>query len=471
MATVVNPNTPKKPTTSYSIPTVIAKPATSYSIPSVIAKPAAQVAPTAAPKATTGGYSGIPTTAAKAPVVTPVKTVTPAAKTNTQMAADSQAILDKLAGISTRVDALGGSTGGGVSSSGTQLRPTTRTPVYGANGKIVGYNVTKYNLDGSIASVDFEADTSSQAEEAVLGTTNIQVLKSMLIATGLPASLVEGSTTFLQSLLKDGLTESAAVDIYLNNKEFTTKSGSVLTSPFYSTYGFYNEKSSTKYSASDLFNTVEGYKTTQTKYNLNEKFVSQDYIQKYLNNKISVAKLDENANKARLAAINADQAATLALQKLGYIGASTDLTDFYMDPNIGMEVMQQRFNTAALSTEVVRRASTGIAFDKANLEKLGADLTAKGYNEAQAGYQAAQNYNTIGQQLMPSVGLSNIYEGSKAANAATIQSELEQEQFNTLESARRKKLIELETRSFQASSGMFTGKTAAGSNYSTAGQI
>lgn len=450
-----------------------AKATVSYSIPTVIAKPAAQVAPTAAPKATTGGYSGIPTTAAanKAPVVTPVKTVTPAAKTNTQMAADSQAILDKLAGISTRVDALGGSTSGGVSSGGTQLRPTTRTPVYGANGKIVGYNVTKYNLDGSIASVDFEADTSSQAEEAVLGTTNIQVLKSMLIATGLPASLVEGSTTFLQSLLKDGLDESAAVEIYLNNKEFTTKSGSVLTSPFYSAYGFYNEKSSTKYSASDLFNTVEGYKTTQTKYNLNEKFVSQDYIQKYLNNKISVAKLDENANKARLAAINADQAATIALQKLGYIGANTDLTDFYMDPNIGMEVMQQRFNTAALSTEVVRRASTGIAFDKANLEKLGADFTTKGYTEAQTGYQAAQAYNTIGQQLMPEVGLSNIYEGSKAANAATIQSELEQEQFNTLESARRKKLVELENRSFQGQTGNFTGRTAAVSNYSSAGQI
>ena len=466
MATVVNSsNTPKKPTTSYSIPTVIAKPATSYSIPSVIAKPAAQVAPTAAPKATTGGYSGIPTTAAKAPIVTPVKIVTPA------KAPVTTTLTPAMGGVSRGEYGPTTTTTTGTGDSGTQLRPTTRTPVYGANGKIVGYNVTKYNLDGSIASVDFEADTSSQAEEAVLGTTNIQVLKSMLIATGLPASLVEGSTTFLQSLLKDGLTESAAVDIYLNNKEFTTKSGSVLTSPFYSTYGFYNEKSSTKYSASDLFNTVEGYKTTQTKYNLNEKFVSQDYIQKYLNNKISVAKLDENANKARLAAINADQAATLALQKLGYIGASTDLTDFYMDPNIGMEVMQQRFNTAALSTEVVRRASTGIAFDKANLEKLGADLTAKGYNEAQAGYQAAQNYNTIGQQLMPEVGLSNIYEGSKAANAATIQSELEQEQFNTLESARRKKLIELETRSFQASSGMFTGKTAAGSNYSTAGQI
>ena len=463
MASVVNSSTPKKPTTSYSIPTVIAKPATSYSIPSVIAKPAA----TAAPKATTGGYSGIPTVAAKTPVVTPVKTVTPAkAPVTTTLTPGMGAVSRGEYGTTTTT-----TTTTGTGDSGTQLRPTTRIPVYGANGKIVGYNVTKYNLDGSIASVDFEADTSSQAEEAVLGTTNIQVLKSMLIAAGLPASLIEGSTTFLQSLLKDGLDESAAVEIYLNNKEFTTKSGSVLTSPFYSTYGFYNEKSSTKYSASDLFNTVEGYKTTQTKYNLNEKFVSQDYIQKYLNNKISVAKLDENANKARLAAINADPATTIALQKLGYIGTNTDLTDFYMDPNVGIEVMQQKFNTAALSTEVVRRAGTGLVFDKTNLEKLGADLTAKGYTDAQAGYQAAQAYNTIGQQLMPSVGLSTIYEGSKAANAATIQSELEQEQFNTLESARRKKLIELETRTFQAESGRYTGKTAAGSNYSTAGQI
>lgn len=460
-----------KAKTSYSIPTVIAKPATSYSIPSVIAKPAAQVAPTAAPKATTGGYSGIPTTAAKAPVVTPVKTVTPAAKTNTQMAADSQAILDKLAGISTRVDALGGSTVGGVSSSGTQLRPTTRTPVYGANGKIVGYNVTKYNLDGSIASVDFEADTSSQAEEAVLGTTNIQVLKSMLIATGLPASLVEGSTTFLQSLLKDGLTESAAVDIYLNNKEFTTKSGSVLTSPFYSTYGFYNEKSSTKYSASDLFNTVEGYKTTQTKYNLNQKFVSQDYIQKYLNNKMSVAKFDENANRARLAAINADPLVVGNLQQLGYIGTNADLTDFYMDPNVGMEKMQQNFNTAALSYEAVRRSNTGITFNKANFEKLGAELTAQGYNEEQSKYRAGQVYNTIGQELRPTVGVSNIYEGTGAGTAATIQSELEQQEFNNIESLRIKKLKELEARSFQAQSGRYTGKTTVGNNYSTAGQI
>ena len=88
----------------------------------------------------------------------------------------------------------------------------------------------------------------------------------MLIAAGLSAALVEGSTTFLQSLLKDGLSEEASVDIFLNSKEFTTKTGTVLTSPFYSAYGFYNEALTAKLSAADLFNTVEGYKSTQTKY-------------------------------------------------------------------------------------------------------------------------------------------------------------------------------------------------------------
>jgi hypothetical protein len=361
-----------------------------------------------------------------------------------------------------------GSTSTGTS--GSQSRPSTRTPVYGANGKLLGYNVTNYNLDGSIASVDFEADLSG-AEETVTGTTNIQVLKSMLISAGLSASLVEGSTTFLQTLLKEGLSEESAVDIYLNNKEFTTKTGTVLTSPFYSAYGFYNEKLTTKLAAKDLFNTVEGYKSTQTKYNLNDKFASQDYIQKYLSNNISVATLDENANKARLAAVGSDPLVISNLQQLGYIGTSADLTDFYLDPNVGMEKMQQNFNTAALSFEAVRRANTGITFNKANFEKLGAGLTALGYNEAQTQYKASEAYNVIGQELRPTVSVSNIYEGANAGTAGTIQSELEQQEFNRIESLRIKKLKELETRAFQAESGQYTGKTVSGSNYSSAGQI
>jgi len=422
-------------------------------------------------KPVSGGYSGIPTNTTK-PVVKPVVTTktggsTAGGTTAFGVPGGADAAYDKKIGFDRATNTYGGTT----PPTDTPLKRTTRVPVYDANGKLIGYNVTTYNSDGSIESVNFEPVAA--AEEEVLGTTNIQVLKSMLIATGLSSALVEASTTFLQSLLKDGLSEESAVDIYLNSKEFTTKTGTVLTSPFYSSYGFYNEALTQKLSAGDLFNTVEGYKSTQTKYAISDKFASQEYIQKYLKNKISVATLDSNANKARLAAINADPLVVKNLQELGYIGVNADLTDFYLDPNVGMEKMQQNFNTAALSYEAVRRSNTGITFNKANFEKLGAELTAQGYDEQQAKYRAGQVYNTIGQELRPTVSVSNIYEGTKAGTAATIQSELEQQEFNQIESLRVKKLKELETRSFQADAGI--APTGLNTNYlrksSTAGQF
>jgi len=342
----------------------------------------------------------------------------------------------------------------------------SRIPITDKDGNVIGY--TLIYSDGTQG---YEGNPEYQATIEAKGTTNVNVIKALLLSSGLPASLVDASVPFLQTLIKDGIDAQSAVDIYLNNKEFTTKTGTVLTSPFYTAYGFYNEGLTAKLSAGDLFNTVEGYKSTQTKYNLDAKFTSQEYIQKYLKNNISVATLDKNANRARLAAVNADPLVVSNLQQLGYIGSNADLTDFYLDPNVGMEKMQQNFNTAALSFEAVRRANTGITFNKANFEKLGAELTAKGYDEAQTQYVASQAYNTIGQTLKPEVGLSNIYEGKQAADAATIQSELEQEQLNSIESLRRKKLIELETRSFQGQTGNFTGRTTSFANYSSAGQI
>ena len=447
-----------------------AAPKTSYSTPAVIAKPTATTKPATAPSNFTYGSGNPQYVAPKAQPVVTTKTQ-PKAKVISD-AFNTTGPFNPQGGVGTGTYGPSSTVTSVVpTAETTPLKRTTRVPVYDANGKLIGYNVTTYNSDGSIESVNFEPVAA--AEEEVLGTTNIQVLKSMLIATGLSSALVEASTTFLQSLLKDGLSEESAVDIYLNSKEFTTKTGTVLTSPFYSSYGFYNEALTQKLSAGDLFNTVEGYKSTQTKYAISDKFASQEYIQKYLKNKISVATLDSNANKARLAAINADPLVVKNLQELGYIGVNADLTDFYLDPNVGMEKMQQNFNTAALSYEAVRRSNTGITFNKANFEKLGAELTAQGYTEEQAKYRAGEVYNTIGRELRPTVSVSNIYEGTKAGTAATIQSELEQQEFNQIESLRVKKLKELETRTFQAETGM--APTGLNTNYlrktSSAGQF
>jgi hypothetical protein len=292
--------------------------------------------------------------------------------------------------------------------------------------------------------------------ETQVGTKDVEIIKATLKGRGLPATLVDSSVPFLTSLQKEGLDTTSIVEIYLNNKNYTTKSGTVLTSPFYSSYGFYNEKVSDPYSASVLFQTVEGYKASATKYSLGDKFTSTDFIQKYLTNKLSVAKFDENANQARLASVTADPKILKNLQDLGYIKSDQGLTDFFMDPNVGVEQMQQNKNTAAIGLEVARRANltTGITYNAEDLKKYGAELTAKGLTEGQISALASQAYSNIANTLAPATKLSGIYEGSKAAKATTIQTELEQEQLRGLESERRKRLAEQEQMAFQGRSGV-----------------
>ena len=82
-----------------------------------------------------------------------------------------------------------------------------------------------------------------------------------------------------------------------------------------------------------------------------------------------------------------------------------------------------------------------------------------------------EGFQNIANTLQPSVALSNIFEGANAANAQTIQTELEAEEFLGLDSARRKKLKELGTNIMQGKTGMSTGRTVSYSNYSSAGQI
>jgi hypothetical protein len=337
----------------------------------------------------------------------------------------------------------------------------SRTPITDKDGNVIGYTVL-YS-DGTQG---YEANPSYSATIEAKGTTNVNVIKSLLLASGLPSSLVDASVPFLQALIKDGLDAQSAVDIYLNSKDFTTKDGTTVTSPFYTQYGFYNDKLSAgaKYDPKDLFNAVEGYKTTGTKYNLDPKFTTQDYIQNLLKNKWSVALFDQEANKARLAAINADPTLTTTLKQLNYITNNQDLTDFYMDSSIGVEKMQQNFNTVALAQEVVRRANeaTQIRFDKASLEQYGAQLTGQGLSESSVTALASQAYSNIARDLAPEVKYSGIYEGQTAANAATIQAELEAEQLKGLESERRRRLAEMATRSFQASPGITTQSLSTG---------
>lgn len=361
-----------------------------------------------------------------------------------------------------------GTTPYGPTKTGVSPEPKAKTLVsriarYDSKGKIIGYD-----LIYSDGSTGFEPNpTYGQEEETVVGTTDIQVIKAMLLGRGFPSSLVDSSVTFLTELLRDGIDEDSAIDIYLNTKSYTTKKGTVLTSPFYSSYGFYNDAlaDNAKYTPSELFNTVEGYKGLRDKYGFSDKFVSQDYIQKYLKNKRSVAELDTLANTARLKAISADSAVVDTLQKLGYINAKQDLTDFYMDADVGTEKMKQNINTAAFAIEAVRRANTalGVEFNKATAEQYGAALTAQGLSEAEVSALASKGYESIAGTLEPMTKYAGIFERAGGATKQSIQAELEAEQFKGLESERRKRLAELAARSFQGQAGTTSQSLSTGS--------
>lgn len=296
--------------------------------------------------------------------------------------------------------------------------------------------------------------TTSNVDTTTQVTTNVDVLKSLLRGMGFNSSIIDSSTSFLLSLLKDGLDYDNAIAIFLNSKDYTLKNGSKIESPFYAQYGYLNEGLTRAKSPAELYNAVEGYKEIARMYNLSDKFTSQDYIKKYLKNNVTVAKFAENANMARLKGINADPAYLEALKKLGFINTGADLTDFFMDPNIGQEKLEQNRATAAFAAEAVRRAGSGITFSGQRFGQTTAGLMGLGLSEAQIGIQAAEGFENIAQQLQPTVKLEQIYNRQAPVGSEAIQQELEAEQFQGLASQRRKRLAEREVRAFQGEAGV-----------------
>jgi hypothetical protein len=126
--------------------------------------------------------------------------------------------------------------------------------------------------------------------------------------------------------------------------------------------------------------------------------------------------------------------------------------------------MQQNYNTVAFAQEAIRRANDAsqIKFDKATAEKYGAQFTLQGMGEGEVSALASQGYQNIAQSLAPTTKYSGIFERDNASNAATIQAELEAEQFKGIESERKRRLAEMNIRSFQGSPGITTQSLSTG---------
>lgn len=297
-------------------------------------------------------------------------------------------------------------------------------------------------------------------------TTNIEVLKAALRGLGFTSAIIDQSTSFLNGLIRDGLDIDNATEVFLNSKEYTLKNGTKMTSPFYTEYGYLNDGLVIPKSASDLFNSVEGYKGVVDKYKLSTKYLSQDNLKLYVKNDVTVADLSERAATAQLRALEADPFQIKALMVQGYIASAADLTDFYLDAKIGKEQLELNRQTGVFTAEALRRAKSGIstsASQIAGFKQLTATLAAKGYSEAQISQLAGTGFENISETLQPTTQFAQMFEkagGTVESNAALtedIQTGLLAEEFTGTASQRRKKLFEQNVRAFQGQSGTTTG--------------
>ena len=315
-------------------------------------------------------------------------------------------------------------------------------------------------------------------------TNGKDLLRAKFAELQIPDEIIESSIAFIDALMQDGLTQENAIDIYYNNKDFTTKSGNLLSSPFYSMFTYLREyapKTGNPPTPLELMQFKLGVKNLVAKYGRSSKYAEDSSLQNYIKNAVRLTDLDKRFAEYQVASINANPESVAVLKKMGYINDAQDLGDFYADPNIGQQQFEINKNTAAFAAQALKRASSGIAFDAERLKKLAAAAgytTAANVEDVTAG--AAKAFETLGQTLLPTAKLSGIYEQGASmtneqamANQAAIQTELENELFVGTASERRKKLYAQELGSWSGSSGLFGryGQTGSFGSSSTIQQI
>jgi hypothetical protein len=194
----------------------------------------------------------------------------------------------------------------------------------------------------------------------------------------------------------------------------------------------------------DYLNLEDDYRQILRAYGL-KQFDTDAYVQQFISNDISTTELSNRVVTAVQRVQNADPAILATLR--GYYGISdNDLVAYVLDPNQQFQKIERQVAAAEIG------AAAGLQGLTAGVT-VAEQLAAQGVTKA----QAQKGYATIADILPTAEKLSDIYKGTLDEYR---QSEAEQEVFNTLASAQRKRraLAEREIATFAGASGL--SKTA-----------
>lgn len=197
----------------------------------------------------------------------------------------------------------------------------------------------------------------------------------------------------------------------------------------------------------------DAYRQTLRAYGLTQ-FDNDQYVRQFIANDVSPQELSSRVSIAVQRVQNADPAVTKTLRDYYGIGVG-DMVGYILDPNQALPKIQQQVAAAEIGTAARRQGlEAGVT--------VAEQLARQGITEA----EAQKGYATIADILPSAEKLSQIYGTSLEEYG---QTEAEQEVFNSLASAQRKRraLTAREVATFSGSSG--TGRGSLGT--STAGQI
>ena len=357
------------------------------------------------------------TRSASSTIATPVKNSTPA-KTDAQMAADAQVILDKLAGISTRVDALGSSTdgGGGGGGGGTIVtpdpviqpiikKPLTPNAAYDTIGKILeSYGIT--GLANVLATIRDEYPEARSDE--------------------------------LLSLLQFDSRYNAKFNERFAGNVARQKAGLSVLSP------------------GDYLKTEESYKKVFTAYGLT-KFNNQTYYDKFITNDISSTELTDRIQLAYDRVLGDDPVNTAFKKFYPSLGLG-DIVTAMLDPVNQLPDLERKVKAAEIGGAALRQGFTNISQTATDMT-VGADVLAQ---QGLTKSQAEVGYKTIAQELPQAEKFSSIYS-RQSEKYGMLEAEKDTLQGLASEERKKKALIALEQAQFSSDSG--TSKASINTNY------
>jgi hypothetical protein len=189
----------------------------------------------------------------------------------------------------------------------------------------------------------------------------------------------------------------------------------------------------------EYLNLEDGYRQVLRAYGL-KQFDTDDYVSQFIANDVSAAELSNRVVTAVQRVQNADPAISKQLRDYYGIGQS-DLVAYVLDPNQQFQKIERQVAASEIGVAAARQGlQAGVS--------VAEQLAAQGVTQA----EAQKGYATIADILPTAEKLSDIY-GSTLEGYG--QTEAEQEVFNSLASAQRKrqKLTQREIASFSGASG------------------